>query len=442
MYKRKVRIFTIICIMLILLFSSFSATYAQQLGSRMLKYGMSGEDVKQAQGMLKDLNYFFANTTGYYGNLTRNAIINFQKDNGLTPDGLLGPKTYACLKNTHKRYKDCTYLTYSDVLKYGHRSEQVRRLQAALKKLNYFSANTTGYYGWITQQSVINFQRDKGLYVDGIAGRNTINAINKAFVDSKKYYTVLPGDTLWKISVKYNTSTDQLMQYNNLKSTMIYPGQRLLISPSSGSSGDSSSGAKQPYITYQNYTVKSGDTAWSISIDKGIPMYELMKANNLNENSYLSVGQTIKIPVHHIPVKATVSSKHGEYLDWWTEAQYVWTIGKVAVVEDFYTGKTWKLKRTIGANHADVEPLTASDTAIMKQVWGGSWSWTMRPVLIHVDGRKIAASAAAMPHDVDNIKGNNFNGHMDVHFKNSTRHMDNSTDQRHQEAVKIAAGVK
>lgn len=61
---------------------------------------------------------------------------------------------------------------------------------------------------------------------------------------------------------------------------------------------------------------------------------------------------------------------------------------------------------------------------MIKEVWGGEYSWKERAVIVEVDGRKIAASMASMPHDVSYIKDNNFNGHFDLHFKNSTRHKD------------------
>jgi hypothetical protein len=165
-----------------------------------------------------------------------------------------------------------------------------------------------------------------------------------------------------------------------------------------------------------------------------------LKVNNFNESTQLSIGQKIKIPVHNIPIKSTVSSKHGEHLDWFSEAQYVFTINDVAKVTDYHTGKTFNIKRTIGANHADCEPLTANDTAIAKNLWG-NFSWTVRPVIVEADGRKIAASMSFMPHGIQYISNNNFDGHFDIHFANSTRHKDGLISEEHQKHIKIAAGI-
>ncbi len=52
---------------------------------------------KQIQQKLKDLGYYFGSIDGIYGNATRNAVVAFQKANGLTADGVAGPKTIAAL---------------------------------------------------------------------------------------------------------------------------------------------------------------------------------------------------------------------------------------------------------------------------------------------------------------------------------------------------------
>lgn len=52
---------------------------------------------KQIQQKLKDLGYYFGSVDGIYGNATRNAVVAFQKANGLIADGVAGPKTIAAL---------------------------------------------------------------------------------------------------------------------------------------------------------------------------------------------------------------------------------------------------------------------------------------------------------------------------------------------------------
>jgi len=264
-------------------------------------------------------------------------------------------------------------------------------------------------------------------------------------INDYRTHIVQTGETYWKVSEKYSVDINELLKLNNADQySQLYIGQKILI-PNNGFINETSlhnSNDTEAYTTYTNYTVQSGDDFWKISIKFGIPQYELISANNMSQNTILNIGDVLKIPVHHVPVKAAQGEKYGEYLDWWTEAQYVVPIGKVFKVRDFYTGKEWNMKRTIGANHADSEPLTRYDANIMKEVWGGSYSWDTRPVLIIVDGRKIAASASSMPHNIEYIYDNGVTGHMDIHFANSTRHKDGETDYNHQNNIKIAAGLK
>lgn len=254
-------------------------------------------------------------------------------------------------------------------------------------------------------------------------------------------YTVKSGDTLSEIAKEHGTTTSEIMEINKLTTTGIFVGQVLTINSMKTPSPETTE--TQPTsntLTYRTHTVQSGDNIWNLSVKYGLPQAELLKANGLTSSSMLSIGQKLKIPVHTIAVQTTVSERHGEYLQWWTEAQYVFPIGKVAIVTDFQTGKSFKVKRTIGANHADSETVTTTDTNIAKSIWGG-FSWSTRAVLVEVDGRKIAASMSFYPHDVDYIKDNGINGHFDIHFKDSTRHKDGKIDPYHQEKIKIAAGL-
>lgn len=155
------------------------------------------------------------------------------------------------------------------------------------------------------------------------------------------------------------------------------------------------------------------------------------------------------------------TSKKVENLDWWKAGNKAFPIGSVVTVKDVYTGKTFKIKRTMGSNHADCEALTLADTNVIKSIWGG-FSWDVRPVHIFINGRVLAASMSGQPHagvdsapayatvnnrsenygtgeNLDTIKGNGMDGHFDVHFLNSQRHKDGQVDPRHQAAIKIAA---
>lgn len=73
---------------------------------RTLMLGSRGEDVKQLQYKLIDLNYYQGKADGEYGYLTRNAVIKFQTDNELNPDGIVGNKTYKAIQLAHDSLKE------------------------------------------------------------------------------------------------------------------------------------------------------------------------------------------------------------------------------------------------------------------------------------------------------------------------------------------------
>lgn len=97
----------------------FAGQAEAAFGDTLLKSGMSGEDVKTLQLELKQLGYFSGTATGYFGPVTKNAVVRFQQANGLEADGIVGPKTFQALKKrklqsgivaTAKRYLGAPYL--------------------------------------------------------------------------------------------------------------------------------------------------------------------------------------------------------------------------------------------------------------------------------------------------------------------------------------------
>lgn len=96
-------------------------------------------------------------------------------------------------------------------------------------------------------------------------------------------YIVQKGDTLYSISRKLNIPIDTLKSLNNLNSNEIYIGQQLIL--------------EEPEIPveYDLYTVKKGDSLWSISQMYNIKVNDLIKLNNLNDLT-LQINQQLKVP--------------------------------------------------------------------------------------------------------------------------------------------------
>lgn len=96
-------------------------------------------------------------------------------------------------------------------------------------------------------------------------------------------YTVEKGDSLWKIAQKYNISVKELIEKNNLTDLTIQIGQKLLIPIQ-----------EDKTISNNTYTVKKGDTLWSVAKNNNITVNELKEKNNLN-NNLLKIGQVLNI---------------------------------------------------------------------------------------------------------------------------------------------------
>ena len=186
-----------------------------QNGMTTLRHGMQGDTVKQLQEDLDELDYYSGTVTGRFGNLTKEAVRLFQKDHGLTSDGVAGPKTLAKIKseitgeevkaeesgtvvgtgtvtaNPSVSLKDVSRLNTEVTLRLGSRSGYVTRMQKALTALGYFTDKCDGVFGSDTEAAVKLYQKAKGLTDDGVAGRATLKAINKDVEDGVTASTVL-----------------------------------------------------------------------------------------------------------------------------------------------------------------------------------------------------------------------------------------------------------
>ena len=95
-------------------------------------------------------------------------------------------------------------------------------------------------------------------------------------------YTVQKGDSLWIIANKYDITTEELKNYNNLTSNLLSIGQVLKI-------------PQQKTLNEKIYIVKKGDSLWLIANKYNTTVDKIKTLNNLTSN-LLSIGQTLKIP--------------------------------------------------------------------------------------------------------------------------------------------------
>lgn len=100
-------------------------------------------------------------------------------------------------------------------------------------------------------------------------------------------YTVQSGDSVWKISNDHGITMAQLIEWNNIKNNFVYPGQQVIVKK-----GSSQSTNQQSVTGSKTYTVKSGESVWSVADSHGITMAQLIEWNNI-KNNFIYPGQTL-----------------------------------------------------------------------------------------------------------------------------------------------------
>ncbi len=147
-----------------------------------LKLNSSGPSVRNLQQDLTMLGYYWAQITGNFGAKTEAAVKAFQKDHGLTADGVAGKKTLEAVRRAVEKKGGSSSSSNNNgsVLKLNSQGTKVSQMQRDLKQLGYYYAEVTGNFGAKTEAAVKKFQKDKGLYADGVAGSKTLDAIAKA----------------------------------------------------------------------------------------------------------------------------------------------------------------------------------------------------------------------------------------------------------------------
>ncbi len=242
--------------------------------SSVLRLGSSGQDVITLQYLLNVAAEFHSvipvsKQDGNFGRETREAVAAFQSAVGLVPDGVVGPLTWQALYETYQSAENIIPPnTDTGITEYVVRSgdtlwrlaQRFNTTVDAIKKLNGLT-NDTLQIGQVLQ--IPAAEPSGGSYFE---------------------YIIRPGDTLWLLAQRYNTTVDAIINLNGLPNNSLSIGQILKI-PSAGAS-------PAPYF---EYTVRSGDTLWLLAQRFGTTVDAIKKVNNLRSDN-LSIGQVLRIP--------------------------------------------------------------------------------------------------------------------------------------------------
>ena len=163
-------------------------------------------------------------------------------------------------------------------------------------------------------------------------------------------YTVKKGDTLWDIAINNGTTVDQLMQDNNLTSSLIFPGDKLTYSNTVQRVAQAKA---EGY-----YTVALGDTLGKVASKFGTSVDKLVKLNNISNPHLIYVGEVIKIN-ETAETKAEVSIPKASQ-----------TVAKATVVENSVNKTVVKVdeKATVAAPATKVETKAAATPALATKV--------------------------------------------------------------------------
>ena len=359
-----------------------------------LRMGDSGSAVKDLQTKLKKLGYYDGTVDSTFGSGTYAAVKAFQKKYNLTADGVAGSET---LKKLDSAYKNADSDKDDDSLRKGATGSAVKDLQTKLKKLGFYNAYVDGSYGDTTVAAVKAFQKKYNLTADGVAGSETLKKLDSAYKNADSN-TSTDDDSLRKGATGTAVKTLQ----TNLKKLGFYTAY---VDGSFGSTTESAVKAFQ-----KKYGLTADGVAGSATLKK----------------------------IESAVASASSGKITTERLDWFNGGKYVIPNGAVFQIKDVSTGLIFSARRQSGGNHMDAEPLTAEDTAILKKINGGSFSWRRRAVLVKYNGHVYAASIYSEPHGTNTILDNNFDGQFCLHFYGSKTHGTDRVDADHQKCVEQA----
>ena len=359
-----------------------------------LRMGDSGSAVKDLQTKLKKLGYYDGTVDSTFGSGTYAAVKAFQKKYNLTADGVAGSET---LKKLDSAYKNADSDKDDDSLRKGATGSAVKDLQTKLKKLGFYNASIDGDYGDTTVAAVKAFQKKYNLTADGVAGSETLKKLDSAYKNADSN-TSTDDDSLRKGATGTAVKTLQ----TNLKKLGFYTAY---VDGSFGSTTESAVKAFQ-----KKYGLTADGVAGSATLKK----------------------------IESVVASASSGKITTEQLDWFNGGKNVIPNGAVFQIKDVSTGLIFSARRQSGGNHMDAEPLTAEDTAILKKINGGTFSWRRRAVLVKYNGHVYAASIYSEPHGTNTILDNNFDGQFCLHFYGSKTHGTDRVDADHQKCVEQA----
>ena len=419
---------------------SSSSEEATSTNPNTLKYGSTGSRVTELQNNLKKLGYSVGTVDGKFGAATKRAVIAFQSANGLTPDGLAGAQTLAMItakvqaletsspstgesssssSGSSSGSSDTSTSDLTRTLRRGYTGSDVTKVQNRLKELGYYTGTVDGVYGLGSMAAVKAFQETNGLTADGLAGTKTFeklfssSAIAAGSSSSSSGSTSGSSDSSAEITytrLAEGSKGDEVTAMQRALKSLNYPlevdgsygpttkAAVKLFQGTNGLSADGVAGQATLSLLYSGNAKAYTGTTVSGSTSSGGTVASNAGAAAMGSFTGRN-GKTIQL------------------LHWFDEVKPSLKTGQNLTVYEPDSGITFTLYVMSRGRHADVEPLTADDTAKMMNAWGGEETWTPKDVYIQLpDGRWTLAVMHNVAHGSQTISNNNYDGQNCVHF--------------------------
>ncbi len=169
-----------------------------------------------------------------------------------------------------------------------------------------------------------NIDSNYNLY---IGQKLVISSQNNQPEPTNSYYYVKPGDILWNIAQKFNTTVAKLVELNDIQNAYdLYVGRRLIVEKNTGNQnypeypqypeypdynpgGNNSAPEYKPYTFYK---VKAGDLFWNIADHFGVRVSELINENNITDINQIQADSIIVIPLENSAKIAKIRRQNKE----------------------------------------------------------------------------------------------------------------------------------
>jgi len=384
-----------------------------------LQSGDSGSKVTQLQNALKLLGFYTGGVDGKFGSGTKKAVMQFQRVNGLTVDGLAGTQTQKLLYSqvdsgvsggsSSSGSSSSGSSGFTRTLRKGYTGADVIAVQQKLKELGFYSGSVDGVYGTGSIAAVKKFQQQNGLTADGLVGSRTYTALMSAST----------GSSSNSGSDNSSSSSDSTSGQDYAEGTLSYGSsgtevkkmQQALKALGYNVSADGSYGALTQMAVTQ-FQKRNGLTADGVA---GSATLKLLYSGNAKE---ADPSADDNMSIDDSTGKANGPSVSSvKLLHWFNEVKPSLKNGNKLIVFDPATNLQWTLKAYSLGRHCDSEPLTETDTKIMYKAFGNKNTWTPKPVYVQLpSGVWTLASMHNVPHLSGSISDNGFDGHLCVHF--------------------------